>query len=546
MTRNGDYFVPLRDRMRRARAQQADLFVSIHADSIRDRSIDGSSVYILSQRGATDEAARWLAERENASDLIGGVSLEDKGDVLASVLLDLSQSASLSASQAAAERVLHKLNLVGEIRKPMVQQARFMVLKSPDIPSMLVETAYISNPAGGAAPARPRPSGQARRRHPPGVARLFLCRSARRHANRATRRRNAASVADHRRRLRRLDSPTTACLATFAARCAKMRDSRGGPCRFRFLPMSSINQIAAGEVIERPASVVKELVENVTRCGRASHRGGARAGRVRHDPGARRRHRNRTEESASHCRATPPARSPRCRNLERVATLGFRGEALPSIASVSRLSLISRSKRAEHAWTVEARDGELGSPAPAVAPPGHQRRGPRSVLQRAGAAQVPAQRGDRVFRCAAHAGASGAVALRSRLHSGAQWQDCVEFAAGAAHAQRLARVSKLCGEEFAAHVLELRHDTESLRLSGWLALPTFSRSQSDLQFAFLNGRYVRDKLIAGAARLAYQDVLFGGRFCRLCAVSGIGSDAGRCQCASAKARGAISRFAPRA
>jgi N-acetylmuramoyl-L-alanine amidase len=146
LTRDGDYFVPLRDRMRRARAHQADLFVSIHADSIRDRSVDGSSVYILSQRGATDEASRWLAERENAADLIGGVSLEDKGNVLASVLLDLSQSASLSASQAAAEHVLHQLNRVGEIRKPQVQQARFVVLKSPDMPSMLVETAYISNP----------------------------------------------------------------------------------------------------------------------------------------------------------------------------------------------------------------------------------------------------------------------------------------------------------------------------------------------------------------------------------------------------------------
>src|SRR5580658_3277077 len=146
LTRNGDYFVPLRDRMRRARAQAADLFVSIHADAIRDRRVDGSSVYILSQRGATDEASRWLAERENASDLIGGVSLDDKDDVLASVLLDLSQSASLSASQTAAERVLRQLNRVGEVRKPQVQQARFMVLKSPDIPSMLVETAYISNP----------------------------------------------------------------------------------------------------------------------------------------------------------------------------------------------------------------------------------------------------------------------------------------------------------------------------------------------------------------------------------------------------------------
>jgi N-acetylmuramoyl-L-alanine amidase len=146
LTRNGDYFVPLRDRMRRARAQQADLFVSIHADSIRDRSVDGSSVYILSQRGATNEAARWLAERENAADLIGGVSLEDKGEVLASVLLDLSQTASISASQTAAQHVLQQLNLVGEVRKPLVQQAGFMVLKSPDIPSMLVETAYISNP----------------------------------------------------------------------------------------------------------------------------------------------------------------------------------------------------------------------------------------------------------------------------------------------------------------------------------------------------------------------------------------------------------------
>ena len=146
LIRGGDYFVPLVERMRRARAQQADLFVSIHADSIRDRSIDGSSVYILSQRGASNEASRWLAERENASDLIGGVSLDDKDDVLASVLLDLSQSAAINASQVAAERVLRTLTQAGEIRKHEVQRAGFVVLKSPDIPSMLVETAYISNP----------------------------------------------------------------------------------------------------------------------------------------------------------------------------------------------------------------------------------------------------------------------------------------------------------------------------------------------------------------------------------------------------------------
>ena len=146
LVRDGDYYVAHRDRMRKARDKRADLFVSIHADSIRDRAVSGSSVYILSPRGASDEASRWLAERENASDLIGGVSLDDKDNVLASVLLDLSQTASISASMTAAERVLAELDRVGVVRKPTVQQAGFLVLKSPDIPSMLIETAYISNP----------------------------------------------------------------------------------------------------------------------------------------------------------------------------------------------------------------------------------------------------------------------------------------------------------------------------------------------------------------------------------------------------------------
>ncbi len=148
LVRDGDYFVVLRDRMARARAAKADLFVSIHADSIRDRSITGASVYVLSERGASSEAARWLAERENAADLMGGVKLDDKEESLASVLLDLSQTASLSASMDAAERVLAELDrsrAVG-VRKPSVQQAGLVVLKSPDIPSMLVETGYISNP----------------------------------------------------------------------------------------------------------------------------------------------------------------------------------------------------------------------------------------------------------------------------------------------------------------------------------------------------------------------------------------------------------------
>ena len=104
LTRDGDYFVEHRERIARARRQQADMFVSVHADSYRDRSVAGSSVYVLSARGASDESARWLADRENAADLIGGVSLDDKDSVLASVLLDLSQGASMSASiDAAAE-----------------------------------------------------------------------------------------------------------------------------------------------------------------------------------------------------------------------------------------------------------------------------------------------------------------------------------------------------------------------------------------------------------------------------------------------------------
>jgi N-acetylmuramoyl-L-alanine amidase len=147
LTRDSDRFLLHRDRMLRARNAKADVFVSVHADAIRDRTITGASVYVLSENGATDEAARWLAERENAADLMGGVSLTDKDRTLASVLLDLSQSANISASMVAAERVLHSLDGVGEIRKRQVKQAGFLVLKSPDIPSMLVETAYISNPS---------------------------------------------------------------------------------------------------------------------------------------------------------------------------------------------------------------------------------------------------------------------------------------------------------------------------------------------------------------------------------------------------------------
>lgn len=146
LIREGDYFLSLRKRIGKARRHKADLFISIHADAFKDPKVRGSSVYILSNRGASSEAAKWLAERENAADLIGGVSLDDKDDVLASVLLDLSQTASLEASIGVADRVLSGLKKLGKTHKKHVQSAGFAVLKSPDIPSILVEMAYISNP----------------------------------------------------------------------------------------------------------------------------------------------------------------------------------------------------------------------------------------------------------------------------------------------------------------------------------------------------------------------------------------------------------------
>ena len=146
LIREGDYFIRLRKRIARAREHKADLFLSIHADAFHDPRVRGSSVYVLSKKGASSEAARWLAEQENASDLIGGVSLVDKDNTLASVLLDLSQTASLEASIDVADRVLGGLKSLGKVHKRRVQSAGFAVLKSPDVPSILIETAYISNP----------------------------------------------------------------------------------------------------------------------------------------------------------------------------------------------------------------------------------------------------------------------------------------------------------------------------------------------------------------------------------------------------------------
>jgi len=147
LTRDGDYYLPHRERYEKARRNRADLFVSVHADAFRNSSVSGGSVFVLSQRGASSEFARLLANSENNSDLVGGVTLNDKDDVLASVLLDLSQSATMEASNLVAQSVFASMADFGKTHKNRVEAANFLVLKSPDVPSILVETAFISNPS---------------------------------------------------------------------------------------------------------------------------------------------------------------------------------------------------------------------------------------------------------------------------------------------------------------------------------------------------------------------------------------------------------------
>ncbi len=146
MTRDGDYFIPLGQRVEKARRVQADLFVSVHADAFTNRTAHGSSVFVLSEHGASSAAARWLARRENASDLIGGVDLKVKDPYLARTLLDLSQTATSNDSMKLGRDVLGQLGDVNPLHQGRVEEAAFAVLKAPDIPSILVETDFISNP----------------------------------------------------------------------------------------------------------------------------------------------------------------------------------------------------------------------------------------------------------------------------------------------------------------------------------------------------------------------------------------------------------------
>jgi DNA mismatch repair protein MutL len=279
----------------------------------------------------------------------------------------------------------------------------------------------------------------------------------------------------------------------------------------RILPSQLIDQIAAGEVVERPASVVKELVENSLDAGARSivvdvEGGGASLVRVTDDGSGIAR-----EELPLALSRHATSKIATLDDLENLSSMGFRGEALPSIASVSRLVLTSRVAGDDHAWEVRCSGGELGSPRPAA-------RGRGTTIEvRDLFFNTPARRKfqrsektelahvDAVLRNLALA----RFDVEFRLTSNGRTVLALPAAVGRDGEER--RVAAVCGEEFMQHARYVERAIEGLRLRGWLAAPAFSRSQADMQFTFVNDRFVRDKLLRHAARLGYRDVLFQAR-----------------------------------
>jgi len=278
------------------------------------------------------------------------------------------------------------------------------------------------------------------------------------------------------------------------------------------LPSHLINQIAAGEVVERPSSVVKELVENSLDAGAQSVQidivaGGQKLIRIRDDGKGI----DKAELGLALSRhATSKISS--LDDLEAVASLGFRGEALPSIASVARLVLCSRSRDEDTAWQVEADGGNVSSPSPAAHPPG------TTVEVHDLFYNTPARRRflrtertefghiEKWVRRLALSRPGIAFVLTHNQRT------VLQLAAAKDEEMQRQRVAKICGDAFAEQCVYLEREVEGIALSGWIALPTFNRSQPDLQFWFVNGRSIMDKTLAHAARHAYRDVLFHGRY----------------------------------
>ena len=280
----------------------------------------------------------------------------------------------------------------------------------------------------------------------------------------------------------------------------------------RALPGHLVNQIAAGEVVERPASVVKELVENSLDAGASIivveiQVGGQKLIRVR-DDGCGIQKDEMSLALARH--ATSKITS--LEDLESVVSLGFRGEALPSISSVARLTLVSRTADGDSAWQVEADGGVVSSPRPAAHPVGS------TVEAHDLFYNTPARRKflrtertefnhiDKWIKRLALARPDVAFTLTHNRRL------VLKLDAATDDEGRLRRLSRICGESFADNAVLVQRDVEGIALSGWLALPTFNRSQPDLQYWFVNGRSITDKTLSHAARHAYRDVLFHGRF----------------------------------
>ncbi len=279
----------------------------------------------------------------------------------------------------------------------------------------------------------------------------------------------------------------------------------------RILPSILIDQIAAGEVVERPASVVKELVENSLDAGARAitvdiEGGGTTLIRVVDDGAGIAR-----DELALALARHATSKIASLDDLEALTSMGFRGEALPSIASVSRLTITSRVVGAEHAWQIVSTGGEIGEPRPAARPQGTTvevrdlffNTPARRKFQRADKTELGHV--DTVVRNLALA----SFGVDFRLTSNGR--TVFHLPPATDRAMQEARVAELCGAEFMQHARHFTREIAGMAINGWLAAPAFSRSQADMQYTFVNGRFVRDKLFRHAVRLGYQDVLFQAR-----------------------------------
>ena len=279
----------------------------------------------------------------------------------------------------------------------------------------------------------------------------------------------------------------------------------------RILSSELIDQIAAGEIVERPASAVKELVENSLDAGARRveleiRSGGTRLIRVRDDgigipkdQLALALSRHATSKIAS------------LEELERVASLGFRGEALPSIASVARFRLVSRAEGAESAWSVECNGGVAEAPRPAAHPAG------TTVEVRDLFFNTPARRKFLKTERTESSHVDSMLRSMALARFDVEWRlqnngrTTLSLPPAQTREQQEARLARVCGERFLEHARYFERTAEDLRIMGWLAEPTFSRSHADMQYTFVNGRFVRDKVLRHAVRLGYEDVLFHGR-----------------------------------